>query len=457
MEEFGLRKEDLQYIEALSRVSNLNSSYITQIPLINSLLQIFNTLIENNILQKFFKEITNEGVAEFKQAFEKPLQGVFLPTFEQQKKELEKYDFSLIPQAGLNKYLTGCRHTLGHLDFERKKILNGEVKGELTNWWLELIFVESQKYLLDLGFNFECIPEDYIDNPPSDLPAIRENLKLIKELLDSVGNKDHPMQFRKWLISLAQKIYEKINAFKQTAVTAIAVGLDIDVATATFATIKEYVATHGDISAETQNLIKDVAYVEEMLEMETIFSENINKSALKLSNVVPVSGLILSSFYRQENIHQTILELFDRPAGMPEKSESEGESTTPRAIPEEAMLHENHIMNELTTLVERIQDAANKHDWDSIISLAQTAKKCEQRLPKRKDSGPGAATGAAGRQGYGKIISEAIRRRKGTVLTTLPKFSSASSLSAIVSPVFAPDEPKPEPKADISPQLNDSM
>jgi len=413
LEKHNIAFSQLSEIIGVAKKTSLESSEIVRLPTTVRMLKAFENLMADNKLEPFYEELHLFGRSQFQQFQANIPEGVFVPTYYKQINDLNNYNFSIIAQAVIKQYLTSCKHVVGLLEFEKQKILDGSRKAELSDGWLKQIFTESNQFLLDLGYNFECIPENYIDNPPSDLEAVKKNLTIIEELLDT---KQTRYNLREWVTQLSDSIYSRIARFRYHSLTTLAVCFNLEVENLSLDLVKAHMAEHPCSDVQILNLVKDLDYLEKMVQMEeTQFRKqgDTQTTKLVLSDVVPISGLIMSSFFRKENVLRTILELFApkpvvqpppvAPVSVPkENSELEKDkssSTDVESSDEKSDESEIQIdidpgkSADLSELVQRIHDAVNHSQWDLVINLASQAKKMENkehRASVRRGTGSGA-------------------------------------------------------------------
>lgn len=121
--------------------------------------------------------------------------------------------------------------------------------------------------------------------------------------------------------NLKEEIYGRIREFTKKARIVLSQEFSVPLEDLTMErAAKEFEAKRADlddvVAKWIDGMIKDIEYLEEMEEMEKLQGQKAGggSGGLVLSNVVPVSGLILSRFFRKENEIRTVLELYDTPA-----------------------------------------------------------------------------------------------------------------------------------------------
>lgn len=74
-----------------------------------------------------------------------------------------------------------------------------EEMGSTNSWWLALVKEQSKRYAISLnlhhrvmfslrflreqGVDFHAVPERYLDEPPSNMAAVRQNLEVVRRAL----------------------------------------------------------------------------------------------------------------------------------------------------------------------------------------------------------------------------------------------------------------------------------
>lgn len=364
----GILREDLQYVEALLHAPSLGMNQINTIPLCKKAIQIFSEIIENESTNSLSKEIKNICASEIQQfkSMKPEFSKAFQPTLKEQLNEITKYDYETKIQSTIEKYYTICKKVLIELEKEQKKFFDGTNKQELTDWWLETIYEEYRNYVTKNGVDLEAIDSNYIDNKPKDISQIRNNLEALERILSGFQGISSGSEFSNWIRQLMDSIYKRIESFNKMGLYVLALELNLNPDDISMEKIQNFVSNHS-VSDDVNNLYKDILYIEEMFAMEEHIQKTTEKSkkGLSLSNVVPISGLIMSSFYRLENELRTIIELY----GSSSNSESQSSNLT--------SISPNTELVTIDALIEQIISAANCKNWDIVISCAETAKNLE--------------------------------------------------------------------------------
>jgi hypothetical protein len=204
------------------------------------------------------------------------------------------------------------------------------VKDELTKWWLKLIDLECEAFLLEHNYDTRAFDEGtYIDQPPANLDACKRNLAFVQELLKPSGGKfsaEHVVE------SLMTQIYEAIDDFILKARVVLSelvlgeplnfdVPFDLKPIRARLDSKRDAMNSNAEEATQWRQLdglIKDLDYLTEMKELELAQAAKKKDperevGKLALTHVVPVSGLAMGYFFRLENVLKTVIELWDRP------------------------------------------------------------------------------------------------------------------------------------------------
>jgi len=202
---------------------------------------------------------------------------------------------------------------------ERKAILNGAYKEQMVEWWLVLIKTRVREFLAMLDYTHGAIPDNYLDEKPEDIAVVKKNLAIIKEIVKAGFSADAMLYSRvqELLSSLKGQIYPFLLLFqeKATAVLRFELEFENDVVTdvVSFQSMLKMVSEYmtEDRRECISRVIKDIEYVSGMMDLEKQALQP-EKDGYTLSDIVPISGLILSHFYRAENEFSTVLEVWDR-------------------------------------------------------------------------------------------------------------------------------------------------
>lgn len=179
---------------------------------------------------------------------------------------------------------------------------------------------------VDLGFTADAIPYNYLDEPPKDLGAIHRNLDVLSYLSGEVF---HPgSHIRKTLVDpLVQLVWAQgltpllagLEALESEASLCYPSG-EQDNGSTSSSSAGRRTATPSWLSG----LRGDLEYLRTIHKMEAEWAREsldeheahqAQQRSLGLSDVVPISGLVLSKIHRLENEHRTVLEHWGRRMG----------------------------------------------------------------------------------------------------------------------------------------------
>ena len=253
---------------------------------------------------------------------------LFMPTSEQ---DLLKLKGSIKPKVIAMNILqeldSKTKTSMQAMKGEKRELMNGNLKNQLSKWWLLLIKTRTDIILTEAGYDFQAFNSDtYIDESPPSIEKVKENLAIVQDIL----NPKHEMHEKVYSATndVKNEVYPVIDDFILKAHVVLSQKLlkqklpleytpdsfpmhDI---LQKFAEKKENFAP--DKAKELDDLIKDLEYLVEMKELEAKTKGNKEEGTqkkLSLSKAVPLSGLMMGSFFRLENMLKTAIELWDKP------------------------------------------------------------------------------------------------------------------------------------------------
>lgn len=190
-------------------------------------------------------------------------------------------------------------------------------KEKLTQWWLDLIKSQVNSFLSSLNFDFNAIPENYIDQPPESIEKVEKNCNLLRQLMDRSSGDKHQMN-AKLLIPLKTEIYAKIDQYiKQAKETLEEEDLDVNESSwkDLIGRVNESYSDplEENIRDRIVGLIKDLEYLEKMKKFEfEYYTTQKTEQGKGLSDIVPITGLIVGRIHRLENEARTCLEVWSK-------------------------------------------------------------------------------------------------------------------------------------------------
>ena len=280
-------------------------------------------LWQENPPLKYFRNIDTNCRLDLSQFLLDPTNKFFLPTLDKSLQNLKAFKFHTIAYNRIRRYSGSCDNALDFLMIEKKLLMNGTKKKNLMEWWLSYVDTSSRKFLRDLGYDFFAVPIDYIQIPPQDIEPVKYNLRILTEILDKSNDVHQVLSFIK---TISDEIYLNIQEFEDKAIIVLSEHFGVDPEVFDLKLSQEL---HQDALVDKKDsdvvvkwvddMMKDIEYLRTMKEMENKVDKG---GKVKLSNVVPISGLILSSFFRKENEMKTVLELWDKPVSPTTKKNS---------------------------------------------------------------------------------------------------------------------------------------
>jgi len=247
-----------------------------------------------------------------------------LPSKDKSLLQLQHFVVSRVSLAKqrFQRNLAVCESALDQLFIEKREIMNGNKKNELTDWWLALIRQGVDQLLKSYNYDFDAVPPEYIDTPPTSLQVVRENLTIIQQLLrafnatqkDRVEPTAVEKEFQTDIVELLQElkseVYPKLDDFVAKAQLALQDSfecLDIPFDHLTISSLLKL--THDEMeikmSRSIDRVLGEITYVEQMKRLEN----STTKSDVK--DIVPITGLAIGRIVRFENELQTVLEVWE--------------------------------------------------------------------------------------------------------------------------------------------------
>ena len=252
----------------------------------------------------------------------------YIPTRAESAEKIEilcKHARSDLVTNSISTFLVICEFIANHITVERDDILSGNRKDQLAQWWLNLIQDRTKEFLENQGYDFDAVPVDYIDQAPKNIDDVKRNLKIVKTCLSTYKDYIRPRstslrrlehkteldieEFKNSLIQNSmvalvevcrKEVYNKLDEFANRAQCFIYLYLKEE------PEISEGLLKRTDLPENIQSAIKDVLYVKKMKLLEN------QKTQAESKDIVPVIGLVLNCFFRQENELETVLEVWEK-------------------------------------------------------------------------------------------------------------------------------------------------
>lgn len=198
------------------------------------------------------------------------------------------------------KYLEFLYHHLDEriafLTEKVEDIIDGAEKKKISGWWLNHIDSQVNSFLQSLGFDFNAIPDNYLDVPPSDFEAIQSNLQIITTLMkpdavDEVGKEITQLsELDEFLDAVTSDVYVKLDGFVKDLIFILNCKW------------KEVIPDIIISDFQRDHMQKDLLYLQKMKEMDEEIKEMRRSRKVEgkqriMSDVVPIGGLIMARFH----------------------------------------------------------------------------------------------------------------------------------------------------------------
>ena len=155
----------------------------------------------------------------------------------------------------------------------------------MCDWWLFHIEKKADQYLKDCGYEHDVLPENYTKEKPKDLDSLKKNLLIVQDLIEGESEEldNFVDETTLEVYEMLEKLLHEIEFVLQRKWTK----MNLEV---------EY--TEEDI----ESLKKDYDYLMKVKEMDLELKEKRKqkvreKEPLRISEVVPVSGLVMARFH----------------------------------------------------------------------------------------------------------------------------------------------------------------
>jgi hypothetical protein len=188
---------------------------------------------------------------------------------------------------------------LDHVLTKLRDIVDGTSKKEATDWWLSKIETETNQFLCDRGYALNALPVEYLDVPPRDFDVVKENLKILKDILS--GNDSGLDEF-------LNKIVTDVYVILDRHMEQVKFVLDTD--------FEDMKLPNFQVTKDQQDSLRnDLEYLIEMKRMDEEIMEDRKRGEkksrkLEMTHVVPVGGLVMARFHIFECEIQSSLACF---------------------------------------------------------------------------------------------------------------------------------------------------
>ena len=328
------------YYHSVKDVKKIMDQITDQSPLYKTFIEKA-TEITKNELAKFIEEINISDGSSNK---------LFMPTCSQDLLKLNSMNFTKTSMEFLKEFQTSLSNAVNALKSERRELMKGNLKNQISKWWLLLIKTQTDILLLSQkNYNTAAWNEDnYIDQPPASIEGVRTNLQIVQDLI----NPKHPShkEVENIIEEVKKEVYPVIDDFikkshvvlsdelfniRITPENYLPEAFDLPKARKIFDRRNKRAKYTEEAAKQLDGLMKDLQYLVEMKNLENKSENDRTKSTagkLELSYAVPLSGLVMGSFFRLENILKTVLELWEpKQVAAQQTSEAPPQPATPAA------------------------------------------------------------------------------------------------------------------------------
>lgn len=187
-------------------------------------------------------------------------------------------------------------------------IIDGRLKQQLCDWWLTYIETETNKFLEEQGYCKDCLPDNYMNEAPKNLDAVKENLALIQNLM-----------------IVEPTTVSKLDVLVQRVTSEVYAVLDEFIADTEYVLNLKKEEICNDFENKKIALEKDMEYLLKMKAMDDEIQRRrktgdvtvIGKS--EMTDVVPIGGLVMARVHVVECELMTSLEVGHKKTQMLER------------------------------------------------------------------------------------------------------------------------------------------
>jgi len=306
---------------------------------------------------------------------------LFKPTLMREYGELAAlYDVSTV-QAAVSRLRNICSSSLEQIKFTKHRLLQGALKKELTQWWLQEVQQRMLQFLVDRGYIADALPSDYIECPPLDINHVKRNIQLLKEVLDP--NSKYKDELPPVIESLKELVYPRIDAFLHDTKAVLSSELRFDLMDFDIDEVGELYEKHKSqlepqICEWIAGTIKDIGYLDEMKKLEDpVYAKG--KGTL---HIVPISGLAISNLVIKEKEHKTALELWGG-QGVGGKQKEARYFVPSLALHQAITARETKVAEQLMEKIARSSYNINEQDSNGWTALHCAADDGQVKLCKK--------------------------------------------------------------------------
>eukprot|EP01102_Stenamoeba_stenopodia_P005728 TRINITY_DN16465_c0_g1_i1.p1 TRINITY_DN16465_c0_g1~~TRINITY_DN16465_c0_g1_i1.p1 ORF type:complete len:760 (-),score=107.96 TRINITY_DN16465_c0_g1_i1:62-2341(-) len=378
---------------------------IIDLCILDSVLCKITSVLEQPLQQEMFEKAISKETAKLLGQFMNNLDltKVLVPLRDMMWVQLSQHTLTKLAINNLWSLRMNCESSITQLGDRIDEILSGRAKAKVTSWWLNRIETSCNGFLQTLNYDFEAIPANYIEEPPTSIRSVQTNLGIIQEILNPRADVHGLKPF---IIKLRGEIQPKLDELQADSEDVLQFRYNITLSSSLRSPVvkkdKEYareeafkeptptlplstsMASSKHVSVAS--LVEDIKYMRQMKAMEKEFddADNSKSKHLTLTNVVPISGLILARFHIIENELQTILDVWKHLLPKNEVFESAGRASGNRM----QTLLQKHL-EQATLLSHTVSDGKNASIFSlptRVVSLrdVKTASKIEVELEENE-------------------------------------------------------------------------
>ena len=271
-----------------------------------------------------------------------PLNRVFHPTRKEIVNAFSSWPYVALASNRIRRYVEVCRGAMDQIHREISMIRSGKLKAEISEWWLSCIRERVYSLLSKHNYNFSAVQENYIDNRPTDINAIRQNLALVRRFLspETYGDTSGDYDLLRHLVNpMKILIYPKLAVFERKLIVFLLMqpfcnsltldDFDVDIYLEQLKNAHNSNTITEAVYDCVEAVARDVEYLRKMKILEAEFAAGSLDRSLR--DVVPVSGLALNYFHRMQMELKTIIEIWAPRKERRKKLSSSTDPTKPRS------------------------------------------------------------------------------------------------------------------------------
>ena len=170
----------------------------------------------------------------------------------------------------------------------------------MCDWWLSHIEKKADQYLKDCGYGHDVIPENYTKEKPKDLDSLKKNLSIVQDLIEGESE-----ELDNFVDETTLEVYEMLERLLH----------EIE-----FVLKRDWKRTNFGLKfteEDIESVKKDYEYLMKVKQMDLELKEkrkqkNREKEPLRMTDAVPVSGLVMARFHIFRAECQTSLMIWEK-------------------------------------------------------------------------------------------------------------------------------------------------